>query len=66
MLKNVVLDMANPLKPYLLRVDASDYAIGAALSQLNAQGEERPVAFFSRKLVGKPGKGQRVWSVREK
>ena len=35
LLKNVVLDIANPTKPYLLRVDASDYAIGAALSQLN-------------------------------
>lgn len=66
LLKNVVLDIANPTKPYVLRVDASDYAIGAALSQLDDKGNERPVAFFSRKLVGTPGKGQRVWSVREK
>ena len=66
LLKNVVLDIANPMRPYVLRVDASDYAIGAALSQVDDRGDERPVAFFSRKLVGKPGKGQRVWSVREK
>ena len=35
------------------------------LSQLDAEGKERPVAFFSRKLLGKPGMGQRGWSVRE-
>jgi hypothetical protein len=29
-------------------------------------GELRPVAFFSRKLAGSPGKGQVGWSVREK
>ena len=26
----------------------------------------RPVAFFSRKLQGEPGKGQWAWSIREK
>ena len=39
--------------------------MGAVLSQLDAEGKERPVAFFSRKLSGKPGMGQRGWSVRE-
>ena len=66
LLQNVVLHIANPTKPYTLRVDASDYAIGGVLSQLDEEGRERPVAFFSRKLVGAPGKGQRLWSVREK
>ena len=66
LLQNVVLQIANPTKPYRLRVDASDYAIGGVLSQFDSGGNERPVAFFSRKLAGKPGKGQRIWSVREK
>ena len=60
LLQNVVLQIANPTKPYTLRVDACDYAIGGVLSQFNDAGEERPVTFFSRKLVGQPGKGQLV------
>ena len=36
------------------------------LSQRNALGELRPVAFFSRKLQGVQGKGQVGWSIREK
>ena len=63
--ENVLLQIANPYKPYILRVDASGYAVGAVLSQLDAEGKERPCAFFSRKLSGKPGMGQRGWSVRE-
>jgi hypothetical protein len=66
LLQNVILQIADPSKPYTLEVDASDYAIGGVLSQTDATGAERPVAFFSRKLQGKPGYGQRVWSVREK
>jgi hypothetical protein len=46
-------------------VDASGYAVGAELSQEDAFGNERPVAFFSRKLTGKEGLGQRGWAVRE-
>ena len=66
LLQNVILQIANPTRPYRLRVDACDYAIGGVLSQMDVEGNERPVAFFSRKLAGKPGKGQRIWSVREK
>ena len=58
MRENVLLAIANPYKSYILRVDASGYAVGAVLSQLDAEGKERPVAFFSRKLSGKPGMGQ--------
>ena len=65
MRENVLLGIANPYKPYILRVDASGYAVGAVLSQLDGEGNERPCAFFSRKLSGKPGMGQRGWSVRE-
>ena len=58
LLENVVLDIADPYKPYVLEVDASDYAVGGVLSQENPEGNLRPVAFFSRKLDGSPGKGQ--------
>ena len=56
------LQRVNPDKPYVIRVDASQYAVGAALEQL--LDEERaptvedvrakktvPVAFMSRKLT---------------
>jgi hypothetical protein len=62
----------NPDKPFVLRVDASGYAIGASLEQL--EDEERlptvedvrarktvPIAFLSRKLT----EGQRKWVPRE-
>ena len=65
MRENVLLEIANPYKLYILRVDASGYAVGAVLSQLDAEGKERHVAFFSRKLSGKPGKGQQGWSFRK-
>ena len=66
LLKNVVLDIADPSKPYVLEVDASDFAVGGVLQQEDSEGKLRPVAFFSRKLSGSPGKGQVGWSVREK
>jgi hypothetical protein len=47
--------------PYVMRTDASDYAIGAVLEQ--QQGEKLvPVAFYSRKLSG----SQLNWTPREK
>jgi len=58
----LVLQTVNPNKPFVLRVDASKYAVGATLEQL--EGEDRmptaedvkqkktvPVAFMSRKLT---------------
>ena len=66
LLENVVLDIADPYKPYVLEVDASDFAVGGVLSQEDAERNLRPVAFFSRKLEGSPGKGQVGWSIREK
>ena len=35
---------------YVLDVDASDYALGAELSQIDNQGNERPIYFASRHL----------------
>ena len=66
LLENVVLDIADPNKPYVMETDASDYAVGGVLSQENDAQEPRPVAFFSRKLSGLPGRGQMNWSIREK
>jgi len=62
---NVVLDIADPTKPYILEVDASDFAIGGVLAQEDSEGKLRPVAFFSRMLEGKPGQGQLGWSIHE-
>ena len=66
------LQIVNPDKPFVLRVDASQYAVGATLEQIK-EGDEVPtvqhvmekktvpVAFMSRKLAT----GQRNWTPRE-
>lgn len=48
-------------KPFTVRTDASDYAIGAVISQGEGP-EERPVAYNSRKLQG----AERNYTVHEK
>jgi transposase InsO family protein len=48
-------------RPFTLKCDASEHAIGAALMQ-EFDGVLRPVAFFSRKLA----KNQLNWAVKEK
>ena len=66
------LQRVNPDRPFVLRVDASNYAVGASLEQLVDEDrqptpqdvlEKRtvPVAFMSRKLTG----SQRNWVPRE-
>ena len=60
LLQNVVLDIADPSKPFVLETDASDYAVGGVLSQKDAEGNLRPVAFFSRKLEGPRAKAKLV------
>jgi hypothetical protein len=49
-------------RPFQIQCDASEYAVGYCLSQLDDQGRERPVAFASSKLSDV----QRRWSVLEK
>ena len=67
------LQRVDPRKPFVLRVDASDYAVGAILEQSMdenrfpteeeiKQGKTVPVAFLSRKLAN----SQRNWVPREK
>jgi len=66
------LHAVNPDKPFVLRADASRYAVGATLEQLPDSasiptvddvraGKTVPVAFLSRKLTG----SQRNWVPRE-
>ena len=64
--KEVALYIPTVDGQYQIHTDACDWAIGAVLEQLDPEGRWRTVAFFSRKLQGSPGKGQWVWSVREK
>ena len=46
------LYLPKPGRPWRIRCDASDYAIGGALEQEQEDGGYHPVAFFSRKLQG--------------
>ena len=66
LIQEAMLHIPDPAKPFFLDTDASDFAVGAVLSQHDKEGLLRPVAFFSRKLQGKGIQGQRGWSVREK
>ena len=38
-------------RPFILQTDASNRGVVAVLSQINAEREEHPVAYFSRKLL---------------
>lgn len=49
-------------KKFYLHCDASDYGIGAVLVQLDDNGEEKPIAFMSKKL----NTAQRNYSVTER
>ena len=57
------LFLVDPDKGFVLRTDASDYAVGAVLEPIRDDGSHVPVAFWSRILA----EGQcRTWTVREK
>ena len=49
-------------KPFNVFVDASDYAVAGILCQTDEQGNERPIAFASRKLTYT----QKAWATIEK
>ena len=49
-------------KPFNIHVDASDYAVGAVVSQTDEKGIEQPITFASQKL----NNTQRGWSTVEK
>ena len=46
-----VLKSPDVNRPFVLQTDASERGIGAVLSQRSADGEEHPVAYYSRKLL---------------
>ena len=46
-----VLSSPNFGKNFVLQTGASERGIGAMLSQLDSDGEEHPIAYFSRKLL---------------
>jgi hypothetical protein len=46
-----VLAMPNGEGKFVLACDASDVAWGAVLSQLDSEGMERPIAYYSKKLL---------------
>ena len=57
------LFLVDPDKGFVLRTDASDYAVGAVLEQVRDDETHVPVAFWSRILA----EGQRrTWTAREK
>ena len=63
MLTWVPLKLIDFTKPFWIFTDASGYAVGACLGQLDSDtGIIRPVAFFSRKLTS----SQLNWTPREK
>ena len=47
---------------FIIHTDASDYAVGACLSQMDDEGKERPIAYFSSKLSDT----QRNWATIKK
>ena len=49
-------------RPFILQTDASDYAIGAVVSQKDTANVEHPIAYISRTLK----KTERNYSVTEK
>ena len=60
-LKNVltstpVLSSPNFEKMFILQTDASNYGVGAVLSQADAEGLDHPITFFSQKLLDREQK----------
>jgi hypothetical protein len=49
--KAPMLQMFNPELETFVETDASDFALGACLSQKQPDGKRRPVAFYSRKFT---------------
>ena len=63
LLSAVGLHLVDPDRGFVLRTDASDYAVGGVLEQVVEDGRHVPVAFWSRVLAEG---GRRTWTPREK
>ena len=46
-----VLALPDPNLPFVVHTDASGFAVGAVLSQKQADGQMRPIAFLSKKML---------------
>lgn len=46
-----VLKRPNHNKPFTLKVDASQYALGAVLLQHNEKGRLQPIGYYSKTLI---------------
>ncbi len=46
-----ILIHLDPTKPFIVEMDASNFALGTILSQFGIDGLLHPVAFYSRKLT---------------
>jgi RNase H-like domain found in reverse transcriptase/Reverse transcriptase (RNA-dependent DNA polymerase)/Integrase zinc binding domain/Integrase core domain len=46
-----VMSSFDPQRPIVITTDASAYALGAQLSQVDSEGNEKPVAYASRRLI---------------
>ena len=53
LISNQVLASPDPTRPFLLQTDTSGIGIGAVLSQSTDEGIDRPVAYYSRKLLSR-------------
>jgi hypothetical protein len=50
-IKEPILATFDPEKKILVETDASDYTIGAYISQPDKQGKLYPIAFYLRKMI---------------
>ena len=49
--KSPILHNPDFEKPFILQTDASDRGVGAVLSQKDCNGDDHPIAYFSKKLL---------------
>ena len=63
LLSKLGLFLINPDRGFVLRTDASDYAVGAVLEQVREDGSHVPVALWSRVLAEAQ---RRTWTASEK
>ena len=63
LLRPLSLHLLNPEKGFVLRTNASDYAVGDYLEQVQEDGSHVPVAVWSRMLPAGP---RMTWTPREK
>ncbi len=54
----VVMRHPDPSKPYILHTDASDFTVGAILTQKDDSGIDRPIQYISKT----PSESQRKWA----